>query len=69
MGGDVFIIPMLCMLLGACLDGGYLVASIFLTLIFFPVFWLHLAMTVVIHEITKSQIKTDRTTDISGNLT
>lgn len=42
------------------LDGGlvgYLISSIFFTVLFYPFFWVQLAMTVALHQVTKSGFK------------
>ena len=42
------------------LDGGliaYLVGSVFFSVLFYPMFWVQLAMTVTLHEISKKQLR------------
>lgn len=51
------------------LDGGmvgFMVATIFFTVLFYPVFWVQLALSVALHQITKNKVA--ETKEISGTV-
>lgn len=58
----------------SALDGGvigYMISSFFLTVLFYPIFWVQVAMTVALHEISKQQENSIgeevKSGDVTGN--